>query len=119
MTLCCARQFSDQMLCMRCDQGWDANDPDPPKCKDNPPSLTEVNGQRFMELSTIQSLYSAADAARPGVVRLARMIDETTGYNKMQALDAAKKLYDKRVIEVLIDGKTIAIKNPYYQGGKP
>lgn len=29
---CEARQHSDQMLCKRCDIGWDMNDPHPPTC---------------------------------------------------------------------------------------
>jgi hypothetical protein len=30
---CEARQYSDQMLCKRCDLGWDMNDPHPPSCR--------------------------------------------------------------------------------------
>lgn len=30
---CEAIQYSDQMVCKRCNQAWDVNDFDPPKCK--------------------------------------------------------------------------------------
>lgn len=30
---CEARQYSDQMVCARCDLAWDVNDMDPPPCK--------------------------------------------------------------------------------------
>lgn len=33
---CEARQYSDQMLCKRCDLGWDANDPCRPDCEASP-----------------------------------------------------------------------------------
>lgn len=33
---CEARQYSDQMLCKRCDLGWDANDPCRPDCEAAP-----------------------------------------------------------------------------------
>lgn len=33
---CKARQYSDEMQCGRCGLCWDVNDPDPPKCLDNP-----------------------------------------------------------------------------------
>lgn len=33
---CEARQCSDQMVCDRCDLGWDMNDPDPPECCASP-----------------------------------------------------------------------------------
>lgn len=32
-TACMARQHSDQMVCKMCDQAWDMNDIDPPRCK--------------------------------------------------------------------------------------
>lgn len=30
---CQALQYSDQMVCTRCEQAWDMNDVSPPKCK--------------------------------------------------------------------------------------
>lgn len=30
---CYARQFSDHMVCAKCDLAWDVNDCDPPSCK--------------------------------------------------------------------------------------
>jgi hypothetical protein len=30
---CQARQYSDQMLCGRCDLAWDVNDHQPPECR--------------------------------------------------------------------------------------
>ena len=30
---CQARQYSDQMVCRKCDLTWDVNDPEAPACK--------------------------------------------------------------------------------------
>ena len=30
---CAAIQYSDQMVCARCDLSWDTNDSEPPHCK--------------------------------------------------------------------------------------
>ena len=118
MTLCCARQFSDQMLCMRCDQGWDINDPDPPKCKDNPSPALATMGRGFMELSGITDLHTQAERMRPGVVKLSRMIARMTIYNTVQALDIAVHLYDAKLIEINLDGHCVSVSNPYYKGGQ-
>lgn len=32
---CQARQYSDQMVCAKCDLAWDVNDPEPPKCRND------------------------------------------------------------------------------------
>ncbi|WP_158589809.1 hypothetical protein [Gemmobacter lutimaris] len=30
---CVARQYSDQMVCAKCNLAWDVNDPEPPQCR--------------------------------------------------------------------------------------
>ena len=40
---CQAVQHSDQMVCDKCDQSWDANDPAPPSCA--PAELPTSRGQ--------------------------------------------------------------------------
>lgn len=33
---CKARQYADQMRCLKCGMVWDTNDPEPPECKREP-----------------------------------------------------------------------------------
>lgn len=121
MTKCDAKQFSDQMLCMRCDQAWDVNDPCPPACKAvcHKPKATHV--ETIIEASNITDLYVDAERHRPGVVKLARQtVGELNPHlNAMQALGIAKWLYDEKQVEVLADGHSVLVVNPYYKVGRP
>lgn len=42
---CKARQYADQMRCLKCGMVWDTNDPEPPECKSYqlPPTPTKVS----------------------------------------------------------------------------
>jgi len=42
---CEARQYSDQMVCVKCDLSWDVNDLDPPKCGNE---KTEDDRRKFV-----------------------------------------------------------------------